>query len=142
MIIPVMISVSLIFLSVLTAAKLLTTRLNKNNINEIGTTCLDFFKIDKQVTFQLDKNVKVSRAIVKKENSEYIVIIKDSFLMGRVSEIIHELTHIKTGQADRVKKLKNSVFNIILYNIPYDFFYAMPNEIKYCLWAKKEFGKV
>lgn len=119
---------------------MLTPRLNQKNIKSIGKKCERKLKIYKKIDYILDKNIKRSEVKVNKKGEEYTVYIKDNYLGHNTSEIIHELTHIKTGQSDRVMELPDNFWTRLL-NLYFELSSAWPSEIRYFWWVKYQLQK-
>ena len=126
----------MLFFILLLIIKKFTPRINQNNINYVGKQCIKLFQLeDLNIIFKLDKSIDFSHVRVINKKKKYIVFVKDNWLGYHASEIIHELTHIKTGQSDMAKDLPNN-FKSLLLNIYFDLFSAWPNEIRYFFWVR------
>ena len=133
---PSLIIFAIILLPLLVIKKL-TPKLTKNNISQVGNKCVELFQLKHlQIDFKLKKDIEYSQVKVIIKNKKYIVIIKDNWLNQNASEIIHELTHIKKGQSDKMKDQSKGLKGYFI-NFYFDLCFAWPNEVRYFLWVRK-----
>lgn len=108
--------------------KIKSGKLDGENITDKKKKMVRMLNIkDKIVNVSFEKG-RFSKVKVVKENKEYSIILTKS---GKYeSVLLHELVHIKRGQADKLHKIKNQIIGK-MYNFYADLFFAWPAEIKY-----------